>query len=99
MKKFEHLFSQDPIGAFEKIEEDYKRYFKAAYKISNEKLDEERMEALGDNLSKEPYLEVLPEYAPATGLSTMDDLINRFSDFLAGKNALKSSSKTSSQKD
>ena len=42
MKKFEHLFSQDPIGAFEKIEEDYKRYFKAAYKISNEKLEEER---------------------------------------------------------
>lgn len=85
MKKFEHLFSQDPIGAFEKIEEDYKRYFKAAYKISNERLDEERMEALGNNLSKEPYLEVLPEYAPATKLSTMDDLINRFSDFLGGR--------------
>lgn len=85
MKKFEHLFSQDPIGAFEKIEEDYRRYFKAAYKISNERLDEERMEALGNNLSKEPYLEVLPEYAPATRLSTMDDLINRFSDFLGGR--------------
>lgn len=85
MKKFEHLFSQDPIGAFEKIEEDYRRYFKAAYKISNEKLDEERMEALCNNLSKEPYLEVLPEYAPATRLSTMDDLINRFSDFLGGR--------------
>lgn len=85
MKKFEHLFSQDPIGAFEKIEEDYRRYFKAAYKISNERLDEERMEALGNDLSKEPYLEVLPEYAPATGLSTMDDLINRFSNFFGGK--------------
>lgn len=85
MKKFEHLFSQDPIGAFEKIEEDYRRYFKAAYKISNERLDEERMEALGNNLSKEPYLEVLPEYAPATRLSTMDDLINRFSDFFGGR--------------
>lgn len=85
MKKFEHLFSQDPIGAFEKIEEDFRRYFKAAYKISNERLDEERMEALGNNLSKEPYLEILPEYAPATGLSTMDDLINRFSDFFGGR--------------
>jgi len=85
MKKFEHLFSQDPIGAFEKIEEDYRRYFKAAYKISNERLDEERMNALDNNLSKEPYLEVLPEYAPATRLSTMDDLINRFSDFLGGR--------------
>lgn len=81
MKKFEHLFSQDPIGAFEKIEKDYKRYFKTAYKISDERLDKERMNALGNYLSKEPYLEVLPEYAPATGLSTMDDLIDHFSNF------------------
>ena len=65
MKKFEHLFSQDPIGAFEKIEEDYTRYFDVSYKISNEEINRERMDALraGNNLSKEPYLEVLPEYA------------------------------------
>lgn len=36
MKKFEHLFSQDPIGAFEKIEQDYVRYFEAAYKIDKD---------------------------------------------------------------
>lgn len=43
MKKFEHLFSQDPIGAFEKIEEDYVRYFDVSYKISNEEINKERM--------------------------------------------------------
>ena len=87
MKKFEHLFSQDPIGAFEKIEEDYARYFDVSYKISNENLNEERMNALraDNNLSKEPYIEVLPEYAPAEGLHTMDDLINRFSDYFGGE--------------
>ena len=41
MKKFEHLFSQDPIGAFEKIEEDYTRYFDVSYKISNEEINKE----------------------------------------------------------
>ena len=53
MKKFEHLFSQDPIGAFEKIEEDYKRYFDVSYKISNEEINKERMDALrtDNNLS------------------------------------------------
>lgn len=87
MKKFEHLFSQDPIGAFEKIEEDYTRYFDVSYKISNEEINRERMDALraGNNLSKEPYLEVLPEYAPAEGLKTMDDLINRFSVYFGGE--------------
>lgn len=88
MKKFEHLFSQDPIGAFEKIEENYTRYFDVSYKISNEQLDEERKSTLraDNNLSKEPYLEVLPEYAPAIGLHTMEDLINRFSSCFGGKN-------------
>ena len=63
MKKFEHLFSQDPIGAFEKIEADYARYFKRAYNIDNKKLDDERMDTLlkDENLSKKPYIEILPE--------------------------------------
>ena len=80
MIKFEHLFSQDPMGAFEKIEEDYLRYFKAAYKISDKNLDEERIAILkkNDNMSKDPYIEILPEYSPATGLSNMKDLIDRF---------------------
>lgn len=81
MEKFEHLFSQDPIGAFEKIEKDYARYFKVAYKIENEELDEKRMEVLLDNhnLTKKPYIEILPEYTPEDGLGNMEDLINHFS--------------------
>ncbi|MBP3245388.1 MAG: DEAD/DEAH box helicase [Bacteroidaceae bacterium] len=87
MKKFEHLFSQDPIGAFEKIEEDYARYFDVSFKISNEQIDNERKSKLriDNNLSKEPYLEVLPEYAPASGLDTMDKLVSRFSSFFGGE--------------
>lgn len=87
MKKFEHLFSQDPIGAFEKIEQDYVRYFEAAYKIDkdaykigNRSLDEERVKLLSkdSNMSKEPYIEILPEYAPASSLSNMKDLVAHF---------------------
>ena len=87
MKKFEHLFSQDPIGAFEKIEEDYTRYFEVSYKISNTEINEERMDVLraDNNLSKEPYLEVLPEYSPAEGLRNMDDLVSRFSEHFGGE--------------
>ncbi|WP_031531651.1 MULTISPECIES: DEAD/DEAH box helicase [unclassified Bacteroides] len=87
MKKFEHLFSQDPIGAFEKIEEDYTRYFEVSYKISNTEINKERMDVLraDNNLSKEPYLEVLPEYSPAEGLRNMDDLVSRFSGHFGGE--------------
>ena len=53
MKKFEHLFSQDPIGAFEKIEEDYKRYFDVSYKISNEEINNLSDEL--NDLQKETY--------------------------------------------
>ena len=82
MKKFEHLFSQDPLGAFEKIEQDYARYFETVYRIDDTRLDAERMTILksGENMSKEPYVEVLPEYSPATGIDRMDDLILHFSD-------------------
>ena len=33
MNNYEHLLSQDPIGAFDKIKENYVRYFEKAYKI------------------------------------------------------------------
>ncbi len=81
MEKFEHLFSQDPIGAFNKIEDDYARYFEVTYKLSNKELDEMRKALLrkDNNLSKEPYIEILPEYAPAEGVRTMEDLIKHFS--------------------
>lgn len=80
MKKYEKLFSVDPIGAFEKIEDDYARYFEAAFKINDKSLDNERMDTLqsDDNMSKEPYIEVLPEYAPATSVSSMEDLVKKF---------------------
>lgn len=86
-KKFEHLFSQDPIGAFEKIKQDYVRYFEAAFKIDKDAykngdkcLDDERIDLLkvDNNMSKEPYLELLPEYSPASGLKTIQDLIDKF---------------------
>ena len=32
---YEHLLSQDPIGAFDKIKENYIRYFENAYKITD----------------------------------------------------------------
>ena len=101
-KKYEHLFSQDPIGAFEKIEQDYIRYFKAAYKIDDmykigEKcLNDERVDLLkkDDNMSKEPYIEILPKYS-STNLSKQDliknfetafgnnDIAEKFFDFIS----------------
>ena len=80
MKKFEHLFSQDPIAAFDKIEEDYIRYFEAAFRIDDNDLNKERLAALKKNeyLSKEPYIEVLPEYSPVQGMDSMEKLVNRF---------------------
>ena len=91
MKKFEHLFSQDPIGAFEKIEDDYVRYFEAAYKISNKDLNDERIALLNqdNNMSKKPYIEILPEYSPATGLTNMTDLIDRFADSFGSRDLSK----------
>ena len=80
MKKFEHLFSQDPIAAFDKIEEDYIRYFEAAFRIDDNDLNNERLATLKKNeyLSKEPYIEVLPEYSPVQGMDSMEKLVNRF---------------------
>lgn len=87
MEKFEHLFSIDPIGAFEKIESDYKRYFEAAFKLSDEKLNKERIEKLSENsnTSKEPYLELLPEYKQDGNLRSFDDLAQMFKDSFGGK--------------
>ena len=81
-KKFEHLFSLDPIGAFTKIEEDYIRYFKAAFKLKkNKNLDDKRIKELkkGDVMSKKPYIELLPEYSPAVNVKSFDDLADKFS--------------------
>ena len=73
---FEHLLGQDPIGAFEKIKKDYRLYFKTAYHISDPILDGKRMREIerDDNLYKEPYLEILPEYESYQGINSIEDL-------------------------
>ena len=68
----EQLLSKDPIGAFEKIKEDYLRYFKTMfrfkddprYKYDGKSLDDRKNEELEkhDNLYKEPYCELTPKY-------------------------------------
>ena len=82
MAKYEHLLGQDPIGAFKKIKEDYVRYFKTAYHIDDEKIDKMRMAAIekDDNLYKEPYLEILPEYESYPGIDGLEDLSPEFKD-------------------
>lgn len=87
MKKFENLFSQDPIGAFEKIEDDYARYFEVAFKLEDDNLNAERMRILkeGNNMCKEPYYEVLPEYAHAEKIDSMDALTSHFSKAFDGQ--------------
>jgi Lhr-like helicase len=64
MAKYEHLLSIDPIGAFRKIKDDYVRYFKTMYRFKKDNLDEKKNTQLvsGDNLSKEPYVELIPKY-------------------------------------
>lgn len=61
---YQHLLSVDPIGAFDKIRENYLRYFKTMYRFSDRELDERKNEELESNntLSREPLLEILPEY-------------------------------------
>lgn len=81
-KIYEHLLAQDPIGAFEKIKEDYIRYFRHAYRIDQKDLNDARIEKLrkDDNLYKEPYLEILPEYEAVNHITAIDDLATEFAD-------------------
>lgn len=79
---YEHLLSQDPIGAFDKIKENYIRYFENAYKISDKNLDEERITLLkkNDNLYKSPYLELLPEYNSCESINDIGELAETFTE-------------------
>lgn len=79
---YEHLLSQDPIGAFDKIKENYIRYFENAYKITDKNLDEERITLLkkNDNLYKSPYLELLPEYNSYEGINDIVELAKTFTE-------------------
>ena len=61
----EQLLSKDPIGAFEKIRENYVRYFKTMYRFKDKDLDDRKNQELerNDNLYKEkPYCELMPKY-------------------------------------
>ena len=82
MAKFEHLLGQDPLGAFEKIKKDYVRYFKTAYHVSDSSIESMRMEEIekDDNLYKEPYLEILPEYEAYPNINGIEDLAPEFAD-------------------
>ncbi len=84
---YEKLLSKDPIGAFDKIKENYKRYFKTMYKLKSTGLDEKKNALLdeNDNLYKEPYLELLPEYNAATCNGVpVSELENLSPEFIAG---------------
>ena len=75
MAKYEHLLSVDPIGAFNKIHDDYVRYFETMYRFKNhvggDSIDAKKNDKLisKDNLAKEPYVELIPKYQ-----SEVDDL-------------------------
>ena len=78
---FENLLPVDPLGAFEKIKENYRRYFQSAYQLrtelsdqNNSALDRERISLLekDDNLYKSPYLEMLPKYNVASAKDLKD---------------------------
>lgn len=64
---YENLLGVDPIGAFQKIKENYLRYFKTMYRFNDPDLDNRKNEELLKNfaLYREPYLELLPEYNTA----------------------------------
>lgn len=69
MAQYEQLLSNDPIGAFEKIEKDYHLYFETSYKFSDRNplykdLDDRKNKELrnNDNLHKKPLCELTPKY-------------------------------------
>ena len=88
MSKYEHLLGIDPIGAFEKIKKDYVRYFENAYKIADEAINKLRLAELTDeqknNLYRDPYLEILPEYESYPGINGIEDLASEFANAFGG---------------
>lgn len=82
MNNYEHLLSQDPIGAFEEIKEHYLRYFETAYKIADKELNKERVNLLekNGNLYKSPYIELLPEYNSYPGINDVTELAPMFNE-------------------
>ena len=96
-KKVEGLLSIDPIGAFQKVKEDYLRYFTTMYKFREKRYDYlnkrlERTLTSEDNLYKEPYCELQPEYASEgrplkdilreRGIITDETFLDLYSEFI-----------------
>ncbi len=58
MKIYEHLLSKDPIGAFMKMKDNYKRYFETAYSVKNKSIEAERKALLMGHRTKRIILSV-----------------------------------------
>ena len=71
---YEGLLPIDPIGALDKIKDNYCRYFNTMYKFSDKSLEEKKQQELkkGNTLYRTPYVEILPEYV--SGNSDWDDI-------------------------
>jgi hypothetical protein len=97
-KKVEGLLPIDPIGAFQKVKEDYLRYFQTMYKFRENRYDylNKRIEETltsNDNLYKEPYCELQPEYASEgkplkdvlkeQGIITDETFLELYSEFIS----------------
>lgn len=63
---YEELLPVDPIGALDKIKENYTRYFNTFYRFNDSELEQKKREAFESPADKvayrEPYVEMLPEY-------------------------------------
>lgn len=59
---------RSPIRSFDKIKENFIRYYDTAFHIDNEIVEKERDELLiaDGNLTREPYIEPMPEYLEFT---------------------------------
>lgn len=87
---YEGLLPLDPLGALDKMKENYLLYFNTAYRFANESIEKKKREALADTKAKvafrEPYIEILPEYKSADMnledcISADKELSKAFSDF------------------
>lgn len=88
--KYEELLPIDPIGALDKIKENYKRYFNTFYRFNDGDLERKKRTAFESTKDKvayrEPYVEMLPEYQ-SCGMSLGDyiasdqDLRTAFANF------------------
>ena len=63
-RKIEGLLSIDPLGALDKIRDNYLRYYETMYALQDKRLDKEKNYEIlrNNNLYKDPYCELQPEY-------------------------------------